>query len=317
MIAAFPGPEDFNLARTGRSGQLWGSSPCGQIIDATIVAAPKQLNPEAEKREIGHGRIPEGWKAKPAELRETRPRRAPILPLNKPLHPIPRKSRDNHIAKSVFTQPGSKAEIQTDTLPVGLVLDRAFRHQYCALRRKFCEFFQHHCCAVASACVQVVAFLAFCGKPAYRAGTWKARGAWQVGQTGNGRDGPPLDDEGHLNQRRENENHAQDDKHLRARLERLTDALAAQRRDERQAGERDQDGKGSTPGALGSVLSLAFRVLSEFVAAVIVGAFIGWGIDRLSGASPAFLIVFLLFGAAAGFWNVYRIGTGKPGAGGR
>ncbi|HET6378395.1 MAG TPA: AtpZ/AtpI family protein [Methylocella sp.] len=66
---------------------------------------------------------------------------------------------------------------------------------------------------------------------------------------------------------------------------------------------------------MGNVLSLAFRVLSEFVAAVVVGAAIGWGIDRLSGTTPWFLIVFLLFGAAAGFWNVYRIATEKPGGG--
>ena len=34
----------------------------GQIIDATIVAAPRQRNTEAEKREIKEGRIPEEWK---------------------------------------------------------------------------------------------------------------------------------------------------------------------------------------------------------------------------------------------------------------
>jgi ATP synthase protein I len=60
------------------------------------------------------------------------------------------------------------------------------------------------------------------------------------------------------------------------------------------------------------VLSLAFRVLSEFVAAVMVGTALGWGVDRLFGTSPIFLILFLLLGAAAGFWNVYRIGTEKP-----
>ena len=38
--------------------------------DATIVAAPKQRNTEAEKREISQGRIPEDWKAKPAKLRQ-------------------------------------------------------------------------------------------------------------------------------------------------------------------------------------------------------------------------------------------------------
>jgi ATP synthase protein I len=64
---------------------------------------------------------------------------------------------------------------------------------------------------------------------------------------------------------------------------------------------------------MGGVLSLAFRVMSEFVAAVVVGVAIGWGIDWLAGTTPWFLIVFLLFGVAAGFWNVYRIGTEKPG----
>jgi IS5 family transposase len=42
----------------------------GQIIDATIVAAPKQRNTEAEKKEIKAGRIPEDWKRKPAKLRQ-------------------------------------------------------------------------------------------------------------------------------------------------------------------------------------------------------------------------------------------------------
>ena len=36
----------------------------GQIIDATIVAAPKQRNTEAEKKAIKEGCIPEVWKAK-------------------------------------------------------------------------------------------------------------------------------------------------------------------------------------------------------------------------------------------------------------
>lgn len=42
----------------------------GQIIDATIVAAPKQRNAEAEKREIKEGRIPEDWTRNPAKLRQ-------------------------------------------------------------------------------------------------------------------------------------------------------------------------------------------------------------------------------------------------------
>jgi hypothetical protein len=40
----------------------------GQIIDATVVPAPKQRNTQAEKIAIKEGRIPEGWK--PAKARE-------------------------------------------------------------------------------------------------------------------------------------------------------------------------------------------------------------------------------------------------------
>jgi hypothetical protein len=40
----------------------------GQIIDASIIAAPKQRNTEGEKAEIKAGRIPEAWADKPAKL---------------------------------------------------------------------------------------------------------------------------------------------------------------------------------------------------------------------------------------------------------
>jgi len=42
----------------------------GQIIDATLVAAPKQRNTEDEKAAIKGGQIPEDWKNKPAKLRQ-------------------------------------------------------------------------------------------------------------------------------------------------------------------------------------------------------------------------------------------------------
>jgi len=41
----------------------------GQIVDASLIAAPKQRNTEEEKKAIKEGRIPEAWKAKPAKLR--------------------------------------------------------------------------------------------------------------------------------------------------------------------------------------------------------------------------------------------------------
>jgi IS5 family transposase len=42
----------------------------GQIIDATLVAAPKQRNTEEEKTAIKAGAVPEDWKDKPAKLRQ-------------------------------------------------------------------------------------------------------------------------------------------------------------------------------------------------------------------------------------------------------
>jgi len=41
----------------------------GQIVDASLVAAPKQRNTEDEKKAIKEGRVPAAWKAKPVKLR--------------------------------------------------------------------------------------------------------------------------------------------------------------------------------------------------------------------------------------------------------
>jgi IS5 family transposase len=41
----------------------------GQIVDATLVSAPRQRNTEDEKQAIKEGRIPDDWKDKPAKLR--------------------------------------------------------------------------------------------------------------------------------------------------------------------------------------------------------------------------------------------------------
>ncbi|MCB9993309.1 MAG: AtpZ/AtpI family protein [Hyphomicrobiaceae bacterium] len=50
----------------------------------------------------------------------------------------------------------------------------------------------------------------------------------------------------------------------------------------------------------------AFRFAAEFVAAIIVGAGIGYGIDLLLGTRPWAMIVLLLLGFAAGVLNVMR-----------
>jgi len=56
----------FDAALTDRGYLALG----GQIIDATVVPAPKQRNTEAEKTAIKEGRAPEEWLAKPARLRQ-------------------------------------------------------------------------------------------------------------------------------------------------------------------------------------------------------------------------------------------------------
>jgi len=56
----------FNAALTDRGYLAMG----GQIIDATVVPAPKQRNTQEEKAAIKEGRIPERWKDKPAKLRQ-------------------------------------------------------------------------------------------------------------------------------------------------------------------------------------------------------------------------------------------------------
>jgi ATP synthase protein I len=53
-------------------------------------------------------------------------------------------------------------------------------------------------------------------------------------------------------------------------------------------------------------MAKGFRLSAELVAGVMVGAFIGWLFDRLTGLSPLGLIVFLLLGFAAGVLNVMR-----------
>ncbi|MBB4861053.1 hypothetical protein HNO88_004401 [Novosphingobium chloroacetimidivorans] len=56
----------FDAALTDRGFLAMG----GQIIDATVVPAPKQRNTQEEKAAIKDGRIPERWKDKPAKLRQ-------------------------------------------------------------------------------------------------------------------------------------------------------------------------------------------------------------------------------------------------------
>jgi ATP synthase protein I len=45
---------------------------------------------------------------------------------------------------------------------------------------------------------------------------------------------------------------------------------------------------------------------SQMVAATFLGAGIGWWLDKWTGKSPLFLVIFFMLGSAAGFISVYR-----------
>ena len=54
-------------------------------------------------------------------------------------------------------------------------------------------------------------------------------------------------------------------------------------------------------------LALASRVGLELVAATLLGAGLGYGLDRWLGTGPWLLVVGVVLGAAAGFLAVYRL----------
>lgn len=67
-----------------------------------------------------------------------------------------------------------------------------------------------------------------------------------------------------------------------------------------------QEQKPAPPPASPSQMGIAFRLITELLAGVIVGGAIGWALDRVFGTSPILLIVCFLIGVAAGILNVQR-----------
>ena len=92
-----------------------------------------------------------------------------------------------------------------------------------------------------------------------------------------------------------------DEAALSARLQRLGEGLGHLRDRGRPA-----DAAGADRATTASGYARGFRLSSELVAGVVVGAGLGWLIDRGLGISPWGLIVFLLLGFVAGVLNVMR-----------
>lgn len=101
-------------------------------------------------------------------------------------------------------------------------------------------------------------------------------------------------------ERSENGSRPADDAALSARLQSLGERLR-----QTTAG-RPSESAGTRTTADASAMARGFRLSTELVAGVLVGAFLGWLIDRWLGISPWGLIVFLLLGFAAGVLNVMR-----------
>lgn len=58
--------------------------------------------------------------------------------------------------------------------------------------------------------------------------------------------------------------------------------------------------------ARGAAMSEAFKIVGELIAGVVVGGGMGWALDRWLGSTPWLLMLFLVFGFAAGLLNVIR-----------
>lgn len=91
------------------------------------------------------------------------------------------------------------------------------------------------------------------------------------------------------------------DGNLDGRRARLGMALAEKDAEER----KDRDDAGRRRESAGG-MAYAVKMSSEFIAGIIVGAVIGWLIDKFAGTSPWGLIIFLLLGFCAGVLNILR-----------
>jgi ATP synthase protein I len=113
-----------------------------------------------------------------------------------------------------------------------------------------------------------------------------------------------------MNDARANGDHGKahtDEAALSARLQRLGEGLARQRADET-SNDPEVDRAATASG-----YARGFRLSSELVAGVLVGAGLGWLVDRWCGIAPWGLIILLLLGFAAGVLNVMRSAGVVPG----
>ncbi len=101
-----------------------------------------------------------------------------------------------------------------------------------------------------------------------------------------------------------------DEAQLSARLRTLGERLSQAKESRRPEGET-----GARPPADMTGIGRGLRLSAEFVGGVVVGAMIGWLLDRWFGTSPWGLFAFLMIGFAAGIRNMLRsagVGSNNP-----
>jgi ATP synthase protein I len=99
---------------------------------------------------------------------------------------------------------------------------------------------------------------------------------------------------------------------ISSRLDELSTRLDAEKR-EHQKAEAPSANYGKAQD-----YSKGYRLVSEFVAGILVGAAVGYGLDRLFNTrGPWFMIIFLMVGFGAGILNMARAANRVPPAGTR
>jgi ATP synthase protein I len=88
---------------------------------------------------------------------------------------------------------------------------------------------------------------------------------------------------------------------LSERLQRLGERLGSYG-----PGRPSENDTGQSATADSSALARGIQLSAEFVSGIVVGAGLGWLIDRVAGTAPWGMIVLLLLGFAAGVRNMIR-----------
>lgn len=85
-------------------------------------------------------------------------------------------------------------------------------------------------------------------------------------------------------------------------LDELSKKIAAAKQSRKVSPENMDSGDAETK----KEMSFGMRVGVELFAGILVGSGLGYAIDYFANTLPLFLIIFMIVGAFAGFWNIYK-----------